>query len=175
MVNLGIYLLNISSLGNLHKTWDILQINTKSLLCIRDCSRHMGYVGEQTYRGTLGVWKCFLVFLRISLIWSSPSKLKFNVGQRPELFFLKAIPLFLKFQKETRSRINRTHRCLYFMACSCLGPGSLCQVTVHVLYFLPSLRRISLIVKVCKCCLSMVPIVSSILRIRCTQAEERTI
>lgn len=60
-----------------------------------------------------------------------------------------------------------------FTACSPPSPGSLCQAAVHVLYFLPLLRGISLIVKVCKCYLAMVPITSSILKLCCTQVEER--
>lgn len=48
------------------------------------------------------------------------------------------------------------------MACPSLDPGSLCQVAVCVLCFLPLLRRISLIVKVCKCCVALFPTVASL-------------
>ena len=110
------------------------------------------------------------IFILDNIIWSPLFILKYRVGQRPELFPLKPVLLFLKLQMWASSWVNRTHRCLYFTACSSLSSGSFHWVTAGALYFLLLIRRISLILKVCKCCLTVIPIMSSILRMYCTQA-----
>lgn len=111
----------------------------------------------------------------MSSILSSPFILKYKVGQRPERFFLKPIPYFSSSKsKQVAEAIEHTD-VFTLWPVHLLAQALSVELTVGVLYFLSSLGRIRFIVKVCKCCLTVVPIMSSVLRMCCMQAEERIV